>query len=201
LKNDADIMIESLHGRLFEKTIDNIIVETHGVGYGLRIPLTTYYALPEKGEQVSLYVHTFMKEDAIQLFGFQSKDEKDIFQRLLRIRGIGPKLSLNILSYLPVKDLSSALEGIDFETLVSIPGVGKKMAERILFELKGIIEKESKESRGLDTELTKQAKSALVNLGFPSSQTENVIKEAWKEDKSISLENLIRKSLKRLIKI
>jgi Holliday junction DNA helicase RuvA len=194
-------MIEALQGKLFEKSIDSVIVDAHGVGYGLRIPLSTYYTLPENGEHVSLYVHTYMKEDAIQLFGFHSKDEKDIFQRLLKIRGIGPKLSLNILSYLPVKDLSSALEGIDFETLISIPGVGKKMAERILFELKGIIEKESKESRGLDSEITKQAKSALVNLGFPSSQTENVIKETWKEDKLINLENLIRKSLKRLIKI
>ncbi len=122
-------MIESLHGKLFEKAIDSIIVDAHGVGYGLRIPLTTYYALPEQGYNVSLYVHTYMKEDSIQLFGFLSKDEKDIFLRFLKIRGIGPKLSLNILSYLPVKDLSSTLSGIDFDTLISIPGVGKKMAE------------------------------------------------------------------------
>jgi Holliday junction DNA helicase RuvA len=141
-----------------------------------------------------------MKEDAIQLFGFQTKDEKEIFLKLLKIRGIGPKLSLNIISYLPIKNLSSALEGIDFETLISIPGVGKKMAERILFEVKGIIEKESKEPKGLDSEIAKQARSALVNLGFPSSQTENVIKEILKVDNSLSLENLIRKSLKRLIK-
>lgn len=194
-------MIESLHGKLFEKTIDSIIVDAHGVGYGLKIPLPTYYALPEKGETVSLYVHTYMKEDAIQLFGFQTKDEKEIFLKLLKIRGIGPKLSLNIISYLPIKNLSSALEGIDFETLISIPGVGKKMAERILFEVKGIIEKESKEPKGLDSEIAKQARSALVNLGFPSSQTENVIKEILKVDNSLSLENLIRKSLKRLIKI
>lgn len=194
-------MIESLQGNLFEKSIDNIIVDAHGVGYGLRIPLSTYYTLPENGENVRLYVHTYMKEDALQLFGFHTKDEKDIFQRLLKIRGVGPKLSLNILSYLPVKDLSSALEGINFETLVSIPGVGKKMAERILFEIKGIIEKESKDSKSLDAEIAKQAKSALTNLGFPSSQTENILKEAWKEDKSITLENLIRKSLKRLTKL
>jgi Holliday junction DNA helicase RuvA len=194
-------MIESLHGKLFEKTIDSIIVDAHGVGYGLKIPLPTYYSLPDKGETVSLYVHTYMKEDAIQLFGFQTKDEKEIFLKLLKIRGIGPKLSLNIISYLPIKNLSSALEGIDFETLISIPGVGKKMAERILFEVKGIIEKESREPKGLDSEIAKQARSALVNLGFPSSQTENVIKEILKVDNSLSLENLIRKSLKRLIKI
>ena len=193
-------MIESLHGKLFEKTIDTIIIDAHGVGYGLRIPLPTYYALPEEGKNVSLYVHTYMKEDAIQLFGFQSKDEKEIFQRLLKIRGVGPKLSLNILSYLPIKDLSSTLEGINFETLISIPGVGKKMAERILFEVKGIIEKESKEPKGLDSDVATQARSALLNLGFPSSHAEIAIKEIWKEDKSISLENLIRKSLKRLIK-
>ena len=193
-------MIESLRGKLFEKTIDTIIIDAHGVGYGLRIPLPTYYALPEEGKNVSLYVHTYMKEDAIQLFGFQSKDEKEIFQRLLKIRGVGPKLSLNILSYLPIKDLSSTLEGINFETLISIPGVGKKMAERILFEVKGIIEKESKEPKGLDSDVATQARSALLNLGFPSSHAEIAIKEIWKEDKSISLENLIRKSLKRLIK-
>lgn len=194
-------MIESLHGKLFEKTIGSIVVDTNGVGYGLRIPLTTYYVLPEKGEHVSLFVHTHMKEDAIQLFGFQSKDEKEIFLRLMKIRGVGPKLSLNILSYLPVKDLSSTLEGINFETLVSIPGVGKKMAERILFEVKGIIEKEPSEPKGLDSEIARQARSALLNLGFPLSQTEKIIKDIWKEDNSISLEHLIRKSLKRLIKI
>jgi len=194
-------MIESIHGKLLEKAIDGIIVDAHGVGYGLKIPLPTYYALPEEGEHVSLYVHTYMKEDAIQLFGFRSKDEKEIFLRLLKIRGIGPKLSLNILSYLPVKDLSSTLEGIDFATLISIPGVGKKMAERILFEVKGIIEKESKEPKGLDSEIAKQARSALLNLGFPPSHSETAIKEIIKDDKSISLENLVKKSLKHLIKL
>lgn len=195
-------MIESLHGKLFEKTVDSIIVDAHGVGYGLKIPLTTYYALPEQGDHVSLFVHTYMKEDVIQLFGFLSKDEKEIFLRFLKIRGIGPKLSLNILSYLPVKDLSSTLNGIDFDTLISIPGVGKKMAERILFEVKGIIEKEDiKEPKGLDSELAKQARSALINLGFPSAQTEKVIKEVMKDDKSLSLEIVIRKSLKHLTKI
>jgi Holliday junction DNA helicase RuvA len=194
-------MIESLQGKLFEKAIDGIIIDAHGVGYGLKTPLPTYYALPEIGENVCLFVYTYMKEDAIQLFGFQTKDEKEIFQRLLKIRGIGPKLSLNILSYLPVKDLSSNLEGISFETLVRIPGVGKKMAERILFEIKGIIEKESKEPKGLDSETAKQARSALVNLGFPLSQAETIVRQICKEDKSISLETIIKKSLKHLTKI
>lgn len=194
-------MIEFIYGNLFEKTIDGIIVDAHGVGYGLKIPLPTFYSLPEIGEHVGLYVYTYMKEDAIQLFGFQSKDEKEIFQRFLKIRGVGPKLSLNILSYLPSKDLSSALDGINFETLISIPGVGKKMAERILFEVKGIIEKESKEPKDLDSEIAKQARSALVNLGFPPSQTEGIIRKIWQEDKTISLENLIKKSLRNLTKI
>ena len=195
-------MIESLHGKLFEKSIDSIIVDAHGVGYGLKIPLTTYYSLPEQGDHVSLYVHTYMKDDAIQLFGFLSKDEKEIFLRFLKIRGIGPKLSLNVLSYLPVKNLSSTLSGIDFDMLISIPGVGKKMAERILFEIKGIIEKEiSKETKGIDSEIAKQARSALINLGFPSTQTEKVIKEVLKDDKSLPLEALIRDSLKHLTKI
>lgn len=194
-------MIELLHGKLYEKAIDGIIIDAHGVGYGVKVPLPTFYALPEKGEQVNLYVHTYMKEDGIQLFGFQTKDEKEIFLRLLKIRGIGPKLSLNILSYLPIKDLASTLEGINFQTLISIPGVGKKMAERILFEVKGIIEKETKDMKELDSDLARQAKSALMNLGFPSSQTESVIKEILKEDKLISLKDLVKKSLKSLTKI
>lgn len=191
-------MIEALHGKLFEKSIDSIIVDASGVGYGLKIPLTTYYALPDNGKTVRLFVYTQMKEDAIQLFGFMTKDEKEIFQRLLKIRGVGPKLSLNILSYLPVTDLSSALEGIDFETLISIPGVGKKMAERILFEMKGIMERQPKGTKDAGSELSKEAKSALVNLGFPLSQAEQVVNDIYKEDKSITLEALVRQALKRL---
>ncbi len=191
-------MIEALYGKLFEKSVDTIIIDANGVGYGLRIPLTTYYSLPDNGKMVRLFVHTQMKEDAIQLFGFKTKDEKEIFQRLLKIRGVGPKLSLNILSYLPVENLSSALEGIDFETLVSIPGVGKKMAERILFEMKGILERQPKESREVGSALSNEATSALVNLGFPASQAEQIVQEICKEDKSISLEALVRQALKRL---
>jgi Holliday junction DNA helicase RuvA len=194
-------MIEALHGKIFEKSIDSIIVDTHGVGYGLRIPLSTFYALPEVGDVVRLHVHTQVKEDSIQLFGFMTREEKEIFQRLLSIRGVGPKLSLNILSYLPAKNLSSALEGIDFETLVAIPGVGKKMAERILFELKGIIERKPKDSKDLGSELTNEARSALVNLGFLSSKVETAIQEIWKEDGSVTLETLVRKALKRLTNI
>ena len=194
-------MIEALHGKIFEKSIDSIIVDTHGVGYGLRIPLSTFYALPEVGDVVRLHVHTQVKEDSIQLFGFMTREEKEIFQRLLSIRGVGPKLSLNILSYLPAKNLSSALEGIDFETLVAIPGVGKKMAERILFELKGIIERKPKDSKDLGSKLTNEARSALVNLGFLSSKVETAIQEIWKEDGSLTLETLVRRALKRLTNI
>jgi len=194
-------MIESLHGRLLEKAIDSIIVDVHGVGYGLRIPLSTYYALPDEGKPVGLFVYTYVKDDGIQLFGFQSKDEKEVFLRLLKIRGIGPRLSLNVLSYLPAKDFTSVLESIDFETLVRIPGVGKKMAERMLFEMKGIIEKESRGPKGLDSDLAKQARSALLNLGFPTSHIENVIREVLKEDEAVSLSDLVKKSLKRLTKI
>jgi Holliday junction DNA helicase RuvA len=194
-------MIESLHGKLFEKTIEGIIIDAHGVGYGLKVPLSTYYALPGNGQNVTLYVYTHIKEDSIQLFGFKTREEKGIFQRLLKIRGVGPKLSLNILSYLPISDLSSVLEGIDFETLVAIPGVGKKMAERILFEVKGMIDTKPREAKESDPELTREAKSALVNLGFSSSQTDNLVKEVWNEDKSVTLETLIKKSLKRLTNV
>jgi len=168
------------------------------VGYGLKVPLSTYYALPGNGQNVTLYVYTHIKEDSIQLFGFKTREEKGVFQRLLKIRGVGPKLSLNILSYLPISDLSSALEGIDFETLVAIPGVGKKMAERILFEVKGMIDIKPKEVEGSEADPTGEAKSALVNLGFPPSRTDNLVREVWNEDKTVTLETLIKKSLKRL---
>lgn len=194
-------MIERLHGTLLEKSIGSIIIDANGVGYGLRIPLSTYYILPDSDDHVSLHVHTHMKEDGIQLFGFATKEEREIFQRLLKIRGVGPKLSLNILSYLPAEDMSSALEGINFEVLVKIPGVGKKMAERILFELKGIIEREGKGAKEPEAGVIKEAKSALANLGFHASQSEKLLKELWNEDKSVSLEALVRKSLKRLTRI
>ena len=129
-------MIAYLTGILYSKNPQWITVETAGVGYQVFIPLSTFYQLPDEAEKVSLHVYTHVREDTLQLFGFQTEREKDIFLLLLSVSGIGPKLALNILSGIGLGDLLGAIVRADSERIAAVPGVGKKMSQRISLELK-----------------------------------------------------------------
>ena len=129
-------MIARISGTLVYKSPAYLIVDVHGVGYRIFIPLTTFYDIPDLGQPVTLNIHTQVKQDAINLFGFYTSEEREIFQLLLAVNGIGPKLALNILSGIAAGELIKALSEGNLKRLVSIPGVGKKMAERIILELK-----------------------------------------------------------------
>jgi Holliday junction DNA helicase RuvA len=199
-------MIASLTGRLAFKAPTYLVLDVHGVGYEVFIPLSTYYGLPTLSESISLSVHTHVREDAIQLFGFLTSQEKDAFVLLTSVSGVGPKLALSVLSALPVSNLVSAIRSGDVEKLTTVPGIGNKSASRLVLELKDKVEKlhpglaSATESprQGQDATFD-DALSALVNLGYRSQDAKEALKQVKKSNaESIVLKDMIRESLKEL---
>ncbi|MGH7148785.1 MAG: Holliday junction branch migration protein RuvA [Nitrospiraceae bacterium] len=199
-------MIASLTGRLAFKAPTHLVLDVHGVGYEVCIPLSTYYGLPNLSESTSLSVHTHVREDAIQLFGFLTSQEKDAFVLLTSVSGVGPKLALSILSALPVSDLVSGIQSGDVEKLTTVPGIGKKSASRLVLELKDKVEKlhpglaSAREvpRQGQDATFD-DALSALVNLGYRPQDAKEALKQVKKSNaESIVLKDMIRESLKEL---
>jgi Holliday junction DNA helicase RuvA len=202
-------MIAWLEGNLREKAPTRIVLDVQGVGYELLVPLSTFETLPDLGKTVSLLVHTAVREDAIQLFGFATSLEKELFQLLLKANRVGPKLAQSILSGMEPTRLLRLLREADAKGLRKAPGVGPKLAERIGIELRDDAEKlagrlgRAGSDIGLESlsaiEPGEELLSALVNLGYPRSQAENVVDAALAEapDES-SLEELIRVALRRL---
>ncbi|MBW2599548.1 MAG: Holliday junction branch migration protein RuvA [Deltaproteobacteria bacterium] len=195
-------MIASLKGVLSHKSIDHIIVDVHGIGCSVTVPLGTFYKLPDTGSQVHLVIHTHIAQDAVRLFGFLDYREKDIFKLLISVSGIGPRLAINILSGISPEDLSGAISDGDLGRLVGIPGVGKKTAERMIFELKDKITKlvSSETSAGTPDRLVrKEALSALINLGYKNNIAKDAIDKVVKEaGRKLTLEILLTESLKIL---
>jgi len=172
-------MIAHLRGRLLAKTPQSIVVETGGVGYEVAISIPTFTALPAEGNEVSLLIHTHVREDALALFGFTSATEKRLFEKLLGISGIGPKLAVTVLSGLPPERLIAAIHGQDHATLTRIPGVGKKTAERIVLELKDKLEGlATATAAGNATPVAEDVLSALVNLGYQRAAAQKGIETA-----------------------
>jgi Holliday junction DNA helicase RuvA len=177
-----------------------------GVGYEVHIPLSTYYALPNLDEVTALNIHTHLREDAIQLFGFLSQSEKESFLLLTSVSGIGPKLALSVLSSLPITDLVHAIQTEDVEKLATVPGIGKKSAGRIVLELKDKVGKIQGGSSRLATADTsavdgpyEDALSALINLGYRAQDAKEALKRATKAATgSLALKELIREGLKEL---
>jgi Holliday junction DNA helicase RuvA len=199
-------MIASLTGRLAFKAPTYLVLDVHGVGYEVFIPLSTYYGLPNLSESISLSVHTHVREDAIQLFGFLTSQEKDAFVLLTSVSGVGPKLALSVLSALPVSDLVSAIRSEDVEKLTTISGIGNKSASRLVLELKDKVEKlhpglapASESPRQGQDATFDDALSALVNLGYRSQDAKEALKQVKKSNaESIVLKDMIRESLKEL---
>ena len=199
-------MIAYLTGQLFRKTTQSVIIEAGGIGYEVFVPLSTFYTLPEKEEKVSLHIYNHVREDALLLFGFHTKLEKDLFLMLISVSGIGPKLSINILSGIGPQGLLGAIANGDTVRLRAIPGVGKKTAERIALELKDhackLLDKEAvalpPAIEGEEKGLMDDALSALLNLGYSPKAAKVAIEKARPLIKKMNLEGLIRKALKVL---
>jgi Holliday junction DNA helicase RuvA len=199
-------MIAHLTGTLINKNPQSVIVDIDGVGYQLLIPLSTFYQLPEEMEKVSLHVYTYVREDTLQLFGFQTEMEKELFLLLISVSGIGPKVALNILSGMEFEDLIGAIVRDDSERIATIPGVGKKTSQRITLELK---EKASTLASGVGLELRdkvpirdkgmyEDALSALINLGYPTKAAKNAIESALDKSDEVNLETLLKEALRNL---
>jgi len=201
-------MIAFLEGRLLYKSPEYIIASVQGVGYQIAVPLSSFYELPELNESVHLHVHTHVRQDAIQLFGFLTSQEKEIFLLLLSVSGIGPKVALNILSGISPLELGQALIAEDSGRIQRIPGIGRKSAERIVLELKDKIKK--LQSRILLTltaaeegreKVWEDALSVLLNLGYPRPTAEKALVQARKESgEETALEEILRKTLRSLSK-
>ena len=200
-------MIALISGKIAYKGISHVIIDVQGVGYRVFIPLTTFYELPETGEPITLHIHTNVKQDAINLFGFYTIQERDLFQLMISVSGIGPKMSMNILSGISAKELLGAISGGNVGKLVKIPGVGKKMAERLVLELKEKIIKKMMLEQTPQTGVLPDAGelimedvlSALVNLGYKNNVAQDALNKALhSSEEQLEMDQLLKKTLKFL---
>jgi Holliday junction DNA helicase RuvA len=191
-------MIAHLRGRLFSKQPGQAIVEAGGVGYDVTISVPTFTALPAEGAEVSLYIHTQVREDVLALFGFLELGEKRLFERLITVSGVGPKLAVTILSGLNPERTVAAIRAQDHATLTRIPGVGKKLAERLVVELKDKLEDMAAAPVVMAAgPAAEDVLSALVNLGYQRPAAQKAIEKAVAKNKTAgeSFEELFRATL------
>jgi Holliday junction DNA helicase RuvA len=191
-------VIAHLRGRLIEKEPARVVVDVNGVGYEVFVPLTTFTALPDQGGEVSIDVHTHVREDVIALYGFSSRQERRVFERLITISGIGPRLAVMILSGGSVEGLVGAIKRGDLARLTSIPGVGKKTAERIVVELRDKLQDLSEEAAKPPVEA--DVLSALENLGYSRPLSEAALRRAADGETGASFEVLFKRTLQILTK-
>ena len=201
-------MIARLEGLLREKSPTRIVIDVGGVGYEVLIPVTTFYELPEEGKTVALRIHTHVREDVLQLFGFRTARERAIFELLIRTSGVGPKLAQSILSGIEAERLVAAIRDGQVAVLKSVPGLGTKKAERLIVELRDrvdLLEADDAAPAGVPVappagdERSEEAISALLNLGYTRNQVEATVGAATEAlEEGAPLEDVIRESLKRL---
>jgi Holliday junction DNA helicase RuvA len=194
-------MIAQINGKLVLKTSGSVVIDVGGIGYEVFIPLSTYYKLPDPNETVTLKTHTCIREDSIQLYGFLSHEEKELFKKLIGVAGIGPKLARNILSGMSPQALISSIAGGDLLSLKSLPGVGKKTAERLIVELKDSVRvmAEFKTGESVITGLQNDVVSALLNLGYKPTQAKEALSKVKADlPDGAGFEELFRAALKVL---
>jgi holliday junction DNA helicase RuvA len=200
-------VIAFLRGKLLAKQPSRVIVDVHGVGYDLSVPLSTFYETGDPGSEISLRVHTHVREDTLALFGFATDLELQIFERLLGVSGIGPKVALAVLSGIEPPDLIRAVRAADIARLTAIPGVGRKTAERIALELKDRLPqvlpedvRPASEPTDPDAALKGDVLSALVNLGYHQSLAEKAVERALKGSHERAFQMVLKNALRELAK-
>jgi holliday junction DNA helicase RuvA len=195
-------MIARLAGRLFRKAPESLVVDVNGVGYQVFVSLNAFAALPDEGGRVELVIHTHLRENALELFGFLDPTEKTLFAALLGVSGVGPRMALNILSGMPTRELIDALADNDVPRLVSMPGVGRKTADRLVVELRDRasrmrLQPADGAGRAPFAGEAEEAVSALVNLGYRQVEADKAVRWA-REQGSGDLAGTIRQALRRL---
>ena len=206
-------MIAHLSGTLLSKQATTVIVDVSGVGYEVNIPLSTFYDLEDLGSTVQLRIYTHVREDAIQLYGFKTARERELFLKVISVTGIGPKLGITLLSGMSADEMIASIRTNNLARLTLIPGVGRKTAERLILELREKVAdlssaqlEEELGAKPETTELTEDtvradALSALLNLGYQRSGAEKAIDAALGEGGDVSVESILRRSLKKLARV
>lgn len=195
-------MIAHLRGKVLAKHPNQVIVETSGVGYDVTISIPTFSDLPDTGSEVALHIHTHVREDAIALYGFLRSSEKQLFEKLITVSGIGPKLAITILSGMPADEMVRSIRGNDVARLTRIPGIGKKTAERMVLELRDKLPEPGARTAPATPSLSateEDVLSALINLGYQRLSAEKAL-SALAKDKSGSFDVLFREALAALSK-
>jgi Holliday junction DNA helicase RuvA len=199
-------VIAHLRGRIFEKHPNRLVVDVAGVGYDVSVPLSTFYGLGDPGSEIALRIHTHVREDALALYGFATGLEEDLFERLIGVSGIGPKLALAVLSGIEPPELVRAIERGDVARLTAIPGVGKKTSERIVLELKDRLPRAQPAAAGMDAAATAaplmrdDLLSALVNLGYHRPLADKAVDAAIKSVAGGTFEHTLKHALRELAK-
>ena len=196
-------MIGRLQGTVIDKQAPDLLLEVQGVGYELLVSLSTFFAIPAVGESVTLHTHFVVREDVQQLYGFTERSERTLFRHLIKVNGVGPKMALGVLSGMSANEFAACVHNNDVDTLVRLPGVGKKTAERLVIEMRdrvGSIEASvsSTNVHAAQPDLTQEAESALIALGYkPQDAAKMISRVAGKE--TLGVEQLIRSALKNMV--
>ncbi len=194
-------MIGYLTGKIINKKPTEVLLDVNGVGYILHISINTFESISDKSEIVSFFTYLSVKEFSLTLYGFSKLSEKEMFEKLISVSGIGPKLALSILSGITVNELKAALQTGDKSRIIAIPGVGKKTAERLVVELKEKVDSVTSEKESMPPELfviKEDAINALVALGYNKKISEQSVKKVLQKDPGISIEDLVKLSLQEL---
>jgi Holliday junction DNA helicase RuvA len=207
-------MIAHLSGKLLSKQATSVIVDVSGVGYEVTIPLSTFYDLEDLGSTVQLRIYTHVREDALQLYGFKTARERELFLKIISVTGIGPKLGITLLSGMSADEMVASIRTNNLARLTLIPGVGRKTAERLIMELREKVAElssaEIEEEFGAKPEASAEAPedavradalSALLNLGYQRSGVEKAIDAALKEEGELTVESVLRRTLKKLARV
>jgi holliday junction DNA helicase RuvA len=206
-------MIAHLSGTLLSKHATSVILDVAGVGYEVTIPLSTFYELEDAGSKVQLRIYTHVREDALQLYGFKSTRERELFLRLISVSGIGPKLGITLLSGMSADEIIASIRTNNLARLTLVPGIGRKTAERLVIELRdkvaSLSSPELEEELGPESgfpavssedSMRSDALSALLNLGYQRSSAEKAVTSAINEGGDLSVESILRNSLRKLAK-
>lgn len=200
-------MIGQIRGTLLEKTPPQLILDVNGVGYEIDAPMSTFYKLPEIGQSLTLLTHFVVREDAQLLFGFATSEERTLFRTLLKVNGVGPRLALTILSSIEPNDFVRCVTSHDTDSLVRLPGIGKKTAERLVIEMRDKLStwqpnlsnetSQTNKMQNKQTQTFQDAISALISLGYKPQEASRAVAKI--DDGNLSSEEIIRRALREMI--